>query len=177
MKPFDKALYEATLVAFGKILARYNTFARGTVMKDVGADIYRYLAAHGFGIDEQGDAGDLGRVVDLFVQNGFAEKLEVHPLDRGAHYIWHELFLLDAYRELHDYTDNPFLSCPLNLCLFFVADRHDKFFKLHEKTFDMQRRVTISHWEVIDRPAVAGAGFEPLIIENARLVALADERA
>ena len=177
MQNFDKTLYEGTLVALGKILSKYNAFAQGSVLRDAGRDLTAYLQKHGFGFEEQGNLDDLGRLVTLFVQNGFAKSLEVKPADHGDYYIWHDLLLLDAYKELQECTDNPFLSCPLNLCLYYLADRYQKRFHLHEKTFDMQSRVTVSRWEVVDKDPVDEQGFDPLVIENARLYELAEERA
>ncbi|MBZ5578818.1 MAG: response regulator [Acidobacteriia bacterium] len=177
MKNFDKALYEGTLVALGKILSKYNAFAQGSILKDSGRDLLTYLTRHGFEFEETGSISDLGKVVELFLKNGFARELVVTPADKGDNYIWSDLFLLDAYKELQDCTDNPFLSCPLNLCLYYLADRHNKFMKLHEKTFDMEKRLTISKWELIDKEPIAECGFDPLVIENARLVELAEERA
>jgi signal transduction histidine kinase/ActR/RegA family two-component response regulator len=177
MKDFDKALYEGTLVAFGKILSKYNIFAQGSILKDTGKDLLTYLRHHGFEFEETGDLSDLGKVVDLFLKNGFARDLVVTPADQGDNYTWSDLYLLDAYKELQDCTDNPFLSCPLNLCLYYLADRHNKLMKLHDKTFDMEKRVTISRWELIDKDPVAESGFDPLVIENARLVELGEERA
>ena len=87
---------------------------------------------------------DLSQLVELFLKNGFASSLEITPADKGHYYVWHDLYLLKAYKELHDITDNPFLSCPMNLCLYYLADRHNKFMKLHEKTFDMETGVTVS---------------------------------
>lgn len=177
MQNFDKALHEGTLVAFGKVLAKYNVFAQDSILKDAGKDLLTYLRRHGLEFVETGDLSDLGKLVELFVKNGFARDLVVTPADKGDNYIWSDLFLLDAYKELQDSTDNPFLSCPLNLCLSYLADRHHKFMKLHEKTFDTQKRLTISNWELIDKVPVADSGFDPLVIENARLVELAEERA
>lgn len=177
MKNFDKALYEGTLVALGKILSKYNAFAQGSVLKDAGKDLLAYLNKHGYGFEQHGDLSDLSRLVEVFVKNGFARGLEVQPADRGDLYIWYDLFLLDAYKELQDVTGSPFLSCPLNLCLYYLADRYHKRFELLEKTFDMERRVTVSNWEVVDREPVTDEGFDPLVIENARLYELATERA
>ncbi len=177
MKNFDKALYEGTLVALCKVLSKYNAFAQGLVLRDAGKDLLDYLTQHGFEFKEQGDLSDLAALVDLFLKHGFAKSLQVTPADHGDNYVWSELFLLDAYKTLHDITDNPFLSCPLNLCLYYLADRHNKLFKLHEKTFDMDRRVTISKWELVDKEPLGENGFDPLVIENARLLDLAEERA
>jgi two-component system, sensor histidine kinase and response regulator len=177
MKQFDIVLYEGTLVAFGRILSRYNAFAQGMVLKDVGKDLLSYLRNHGFSFEETGDVSDLGKLVQMFLDGGFAQSLSITPASEGDNYTWTELLLLDAYKELQDSTENPFLSCPLNLCLYYLADRHNKVMKLHEKTFDMERRVTISRWELVDKPALAEGAFDPLVIENARLLQLSEERA
>ncbi len=178
LKDFDKALFEGTMVAVGKILAKYNAFAQGHIMRDMGKDLVDYLNRHGFWIEEEGNLDDLARVVELFLKYGFADKLEISPAEKGDYYTWHDLFLLSAYKDLQDITGNPFISCPLNLCLSHLCAKHGKFFKLHGKTFDMERRVTISQWELIDAPSEEGQeDFDPLVIENARLYELADERA
>ena len=177
MKNFDKVLYEGTLVALGKILSKYNAFAQGLVLRDAGKDLFSYLTSHGLEFEDHGELSDLSQLVELFLKHGFARSLEVQPADHGDLYTWHDLYLLDAYKELQDITDNPFLSCPLNLCLFYLADRHNKRFYLHEKTFDMQTRVTVSKWEVIDKEPLSDNGLDPLVIENVRLYELAQEKA
>jgi len=177
MKNFDKTLYEAMLVSFGKILSKYNTFARGYILKDVGKEIVSYLNSHGYPIDENGQMENLSDVINLFVKNGFTKKLEVLPAEESQVYVWHDLYLLEAYKALQDMTDNPFLSCPLNLCLFYLADKHKKKLKLLKKTFDMEKRITVAQYAVADQDEVNGDGFDPLVIENARLYEIAEERA
>ncbi len=177
MKNFDKVLYEAMLVSFGKILSKYNTFARGYILKDVGKEIVSYLNSHGYPIDENGQMENLSDVINLFVKNGFTEKLEVLPAEQSQIYIWHDLYLLDAYKTLQDMTDSPFLSCPLNLCLFYLADKHKKKLRLLKKTFDMEKRVTVAQYDVVEQDEFNGDGFDPLVIENARLYEISEERA
>jgi len=177
MKPFDKALYEATLVAVGKILAKYNAFSQAIIMQDIGKEIISFLKKENYWFDEKGNLEDLDQLVNLFLENGFAEKLEVEPAAHGHNYTWHKLFLLTAYKELQDATGNPFISCPMNLCLSHLCAKHGKFFKLHDKTFDMDKGITVSNWELVNSEEAAGDDFDPLIIENARLVEIAEERA
>jgi hypothetical protein len=59
MQDFERILYEALLVAFGKILAKYNAFAQGSILKDVGKEIIDYLNSHGFEFEETGQLEDL----------------------------------------------------------------------------------------------------------------------
>ena len=178
MQDFRKVLYEALLVAFGKILAKYDAFAQGLILRDVGKEIIDYLNKHGFEFKETGDPSDLERLTELFVENGFAGKLEIHPADRGANYIWYDLYGRDAYKELHEISDNPFLACPLNLCLYYLADKHGKDMLLLRKVFDQKTGVVESQYEVVDREKTAQPGsLDPLVIENARLYQLAQERA
>ncbi len=177
MQSFDKVLFEATLIAFARILSKYNAFAQAQVMREVGRDIVEYLRANGAWFQESGGLDDLPRLVEHFLRNGFARKLEVRPAEHGDFYIWHDLLLLDAYHRIQEVTDNPFISCPLNLCLSHVCAEHGKYFKLHSKTFEMGDRVTISQWELTDRQEADGGSFDPLVIENARLYELARERA
>lgn len=177
MKDFERVLYEALMVAFGKVLAKYNVFARGSILKDVGKEIIEYLGSRGFAFEETGELEDLNSLIELFVQNGFAEKLDIESADQGQNYIWHNLYGIDAYKELHDVTDNPFLACPLNICLYYIVDKHNKTMRLHKKEFDMENRVVESQYEIVDKDSLEETGFDPLIIENARLYQLAQERA
>ncbi len=182
VKQFKQTLYEALLVSFAKILAKYNVFAQGSILKDVGKEIINYLNSHGFEFEETGSLDDLTTLTDLFVRNGFADKLEVEPGETGTRYTWHNLYGIDAYKELYDLVDNPFLSCPLNLCLYYVADKHNKTMKLYKKTFDMKERTSVTDYAVVekafvDKETADGEKFDPLVIENARLYQLAQERA
>ena len=177
MENFQKILYEAVLVAFGKILAKYNTFAQGSILKDVGKEVIDYLNDHGFKFEEEGTVNDLARLTDLFVKNGFAEKLEVEPAAVGQNFIWHKLWGIEAYNELHEVSDNPFLACPLNLCLYYIADKHNKSMRLLSKSFDLKNGNAESQYEVVDKEIPKEGAFDPLVIENARLYQLAKERA
>jgi hypothetical protein len=177
MKNFEKALYEALLVAFGKILAKYNTFAQGSILKDVGKEIILYLNENGFNFEEKGTVEDLARLTNLFVENGFAEKLDIEPADKGQNYIWHNLYGFDAYKQLHEISDNPFLACPLNLCLYYIADKHNKSMHLLTKNFDLGNNSAESQYELVDKEVQPEGAFDPLVIENARLYELASERA
>lgn len=179
MIPFDKALYEGTMVAFAKVLSRYNAFAQSHIMREVGAEIIDYLKEQGHWFEETGTPEDISKVVELFMKNGFASNLEVSPAEQGETYVWHDLLLLDAYHRIQEFTDNPFLSCPLNLCLNHVCDENNKVFKLHSKTFEMDERVTISNWELAEKKtdSTQDEGFDPLVIENAHLVEIAEQRA
>lgn len=177
MKDFERTLYESILVAYGKILSKYNAFAQGSVLREVGKEIIIYLDQHGFEFNEKGNLEDLKTLTDLFVKNGFADKLEIEPADKGHNYIWHDLFGINAYKELYQISDNPFLSCPLNLCLYYLADKHNKTMKLYEKSFNMNSKVTESQYELVDKEDTHGDNFDALVIENARLYELAEERA
>lgn len=177
MKPFDKALYEANMVAVGKVLAKYNAFSQSIIMRDIGQEIIKFLKKEGLWFEETGSLEDLERLVKHFLDNGFADKLEVIPAPHGNYYIWHDLLLLSAYKELQDITGSPFLSCPMNLCLSSLCSQHGKYFKLHDKTFDMEKRITTSNWELVDAAEIPNDEPDPLAIDNARLFELAEERA
>ncbi len=177
MKDFKRVLYEAILVAFGKILAKYNSFAQSSILRDVGKEVIEYLNKHGFGFEEKGDMGDISTLIDLFVKNGFADRLDVEPADRGKNYVWHNLYGADAYNELHQITDNPYLSCPLNVAVYYLAQKQKKAMLTHKKVFNMRRRVVESQYEFVDAAEPSAEAFDPLVIENARLVELAQERA
>jgi hypothetical protein len=177
MKDFEKTLYEALLVAFGKILSKYNAFAQGSILRDVGKEIIDYLNDHGFQFEEKGSSDDISTLIDLFVKNGFAEKLDIEPADKGQNFVWHNLFGIEAYKQLHDIADNPFLACPLNLCLYYIADKHNKTLRLHRKSFDMEHLTAESQYEIVDKEISHEGNFDALVIENARLYELAQERA
>ncbi len=177
MEDFHRVLYEAVLVAFGKILAQHNVFAQGHILKDVGKEIIAYLNNHGFQFEETGEISDLETLTNLFVKNGFADSLTIEPAEKGQNYIWHNLHGINAYNELYEIADNPFLSCPLNLCLYYVADTHNKTMLLHTKSFDIPHKVAESQYEIVDKKTPEEGAIDPLIIENIRLYKLAQERA
>lgn len=176
MRNFQQALYEGILVAFGKTLARYDAFQQGEIMREVGRELIDYLKARGLDFEETGSLEDLKTLTDLFVRNGFAESVEVHPADKGSNYVWNNLYGICAYEELLKFAANPFLSCPLNLSLYYLADKHGKTMVLHNKTFDSQRGVTESQYEIVDKRPVTAPEHDQLVIEHARLYALAQER-
>ncbi len=177
MQDFKRILFEALFVAFGKILSKYNTFAQGSILRDVGQEIIEYLQRHGFEFQEQGDLGDLDTLIELFVNNGFADKLDITPAAKGRNYTWHNLYGLEAYKELHEISDNPFLACPLNLCLYYLADKHGATMRLHRKTFDLENKICESQYEMVDKGICREEKFDALVIENVRLYELARERA
>lgn len=177
MKDFERTLYEALLVAFGKTLASHNAFAQGAILNDVGREILVYLNRHGFGFNETGDVGDLATLTKLFVDNGFASQLDVTETAHGQLFTWHDLYGREAYQELHEVSDNPFLACPLNLCLYYVADKHGKSMRLHRKSFPLDGSPVESEYEVVDKVPPVPGDVDPLVIENARLTQIAQERA
>ena len=176
MKDFKQVLYESLLVSFGKVLSKYNAFAQGTVLHDVGKEIIDYLNKSGYEFHETDTIDDVKRMIDLYVSNGFVDKLEVFPADKGQKYIWHNVYGLEAYHELRKYSDNPFLSCPLNASLFYLAGKHNKTFVLHKENVDLANRLIESQEELVDKPDDEESAFDPLVIENARLLKLAEER-
>ncbi len=174
MKDFHAALYEAVLVAFGKILAKYDVFTQGVIMLDIGKEILMYLNKHGFGFQETDSMEDLTTLINLFVKNGFAESLEVTPAEHGDNYIWTNLYGLSAYKELYDLALNPFLACPLNLCMFYVAGKHKKKLKMHRKEFK-SASVTEAQYELVDENNPYG-NLDELVLQSARLFEIADEK-
>lgn len=176
MVTFQQTLYEAVLVAFGKVLSRYDAFAQGRILREVGTELLEYLRRNGYAFEAQGDLEDLDAVIELFVQHGFASRLDVRPATPGLHYVWHDLYGIRAYKELHDAAENPFLSCPLNLVLYAIAGQHGKTMRLHQKSFDMATSTAESQYELVDLVEQPD-DLDPLVIENARLCRLAQERA
>ncbi len=174
MENFQSVLYEAVLVAFGKILAKYDAFTQGVIMRDIGKEIIVYLNEHGFKFDESGSPEDLNRLIDLFVKNGFAEALDVTPADKGENYIWKNLYGIRAYKELYDLALNPFLACPLNLCMCYVAGRNKKKLVMHRKEF-VNESITEAQYELVDDDTPEG-DLNALIVESARLFEIADEK-
>lgn len=176
MKDFKTALYEASLVAFGKVLAKYNVFAQGYILRDVGQEILAFLNQHGLQFEETGDLDDLFVLIKLFVENGFAESVDIQPIEQGFKYTWKHLYGVAAYKQLLDISDNPFLSCPLNLCLYYLADQRNKRLILKNKFFDLEHGTSESQYEVVDQNDLNEAGFDSLVLENARLYELAHQR-
>jgi hypothetical protein len=112
MKDFKQLLYEAFTTAFGKVLAKYNAFSQGAVLRDVGREMTGYMVKNGFEFEEQRDLEDVERLINSFVEHGFAQSLEVQPEGKSTRYIRPELYGSDAYQDLHEVTDNAFLACP-----------------------------------------------------------------
>ncbi len=175
MDKFQTILYEAVLVAFGKVLAKYDLFAEGEVMRDIGKEILEYLNSHGFSFSEQGNLDDLTNLTKMFVENGFAESLEVKPSENGNNYIWKNLFGLPAYKELNDIALNPFLSCPLNLCLYYVAGKQNKRIVLHKKEFDINSGMTEAEYEIVDDDS-SQTNLDDLVLIFAKHYDIAHER-
>jgi diguanylate cyclase (GGDEF)-like protein len=174
MQNFQTVLYEAVLVAFGKILAKYDVFTQGVIMRDIGKEVVAYLNEHGFDFQETGSVEDLNTLINLFVKNGFAESLEVTPADKGDNYIWTNLYGLSAYKELYDLALNPFLACPLNLCMCYVAGKHKKKLLMHRKEF-VSDSITEAQYELVDDEDVGG-NLDELVLKSARLFEIADEK-
>ncbi len=173
MTKFNNILYEALLVAFGKVLAKYNVFAQGYILKDIGEEIINYLNSHGFKFEEQGNLDDLTVLTELFVKHGFADCLEIEPADIGKNYVWKNLYGIAAYKELFDIADNPFLSCPLNLCLYYIADKHHKTMRLYSKSFDMEHKIAQSQYDIVEKEDNQEDAFSALVLENVKLYELA----
>jgi diguanylate cyclase (GGDEF)-like protein len=174
MEKFNTVLYEAVLVAFGKVLAKYDGFTQGVIMRDIGKEIIAYLNDHGFDFHESGSVDDLGTLINLFVKNGFAESLEITPADKGDNYIWTNLYGLAAYKQLYDLALNPFLACPLNLCMCYIAGKHKKKLLMHRKEF-VSASITEAQYELVDDDAPDG-NLDELVLQSARLFEIADEK-
>src|SRR5690606_38263959 len=67
--------------------------------------------------------------------------------------------------------------CPLNLCLYYLADKHGKTMRLIRKSFDTKDGKVESQYEVVDKEAPKPGDVDPLVIENIRLYEIARERA
>jgi diguanylate cyclase (GGDEF)-like protein len=174
MKKFHSVLYEAVLVAFGKILAKYDVFTQGVIMRDIGREVVAYLNEYGFGFQETDSLEDLTTLINLFVENGFAEALEITPAEKGDTYIWTNLYGLSAYKKLYDLALNPFLACPLNLCMFYIAGKHKKKLKMHRKEFKNES-ITEAQYELVDDNDPDG-NLDELVLQSARLFEIADEK-
>ncbi len=176
MEKFHTVLYEAVLVAFGKVLAKYDVFTQGVIMRDIGKEILVYLNDHGFDFHETDSMDDLSTLINMFVKNGFAESLEVTPAEKGDNYHWRNLYgVLSAYKELYDLALNPFLSCPLNLCMYYVAGNHKKKLLMYKKTFSPDTKETDAQYELVDDDGPEG-NLDELVLKSARLFEIADEK-
>jgi diguanylate cyclase (GGDEF)-like protein len=172
MKDFHSVLYEAVLVAFGKILAKYDVFTQGVIMRDIGKEVVAYLNEHGFGFQETDSVEDLTTLINLFVKNGFAEALEITPAENGDNYIWTNCTAISLQETLR--LENPFLACPLNLCMFYVAGKHKKKLKMHRKEFKSES-ITEAQYELVDDNDSDG-NLDELVLQSARLFEIADEK-
>jgi diguanylate cyclase (GGDEF)-like protein len=176
MENFNGLLFEAVLVAYGKVLAKYNVFAEGEIMRDIGKEILEYLNKHGLGFVEKSAVEDISNLTDLFVKNGFAESLDITPADRGEKYVWKNLYGMQAYKELYELALNPFLSCPLNTCLYYLAGKYKKKMLMHRKEFRMDEGITEAQYELVDDDGVDNGRLDELVIESATLYEIAFER-
>jgi hypothetical protein len=175
MSEFKEVLYESLLFSFGKILAQYNSFAQESILKDVGKEIIEYLGENGFKFDENGTIDDVSALVTLFVENGFSE-LEIRKADKGSNYIWKNLYGIKAYDALQKITENPFLSCPLNACIYYLAGKQGKKLVLHSKSFNVEKCSAISQEEFVDDDYESEEGFNSLAIENRRLLKIYEQK-
>lgn len=176
MADFKEALYEALLYSFGKILAKYNTFAQDAMLRDVGKEIIEYLDGQGFQFNETGTADDVSRLLDLFIDNGFAE-VERRPAEKGEMYLWRNLYGIRAYAALQEIVENPFLSCPLNASMHYLADKHGKNLKLYKQSFNLADNTAETHREIVDNESAASSPFNESVVESARMYELAERRA
>lgn len=173
MDDFKKTLYEAVLVAYGKVLSRHNIFSNPQIMKDVGKEIIDYLNEHGFGFTETNTLKDLNTIKTLFVENGFTESVECIPEGNREKYVWHNLYGFDAYQKLHEVSDNPFLACPLNLALYYITEKHGKTMLLHKKEFDRENDTVTAEYELVD---LYRGNEENFTIDKAKLLQITEKK-
>ena len=176
MADFKEVLYEALLYSFGKILAKYNIFAQEVILRDVGKEIIDYLDRHGFHFDETGSVDDVNRLLELFIANGFAE-VERRPAEKGEMYLWRNLYGIKAYAALQEIVENPFLSCPLNASMHYLADKHGKSLKLYQQSFNLEDNTAETHEEIADKESGDASPFKETVVESARLYELAERKA
>ena len=176
MENFKTVLYEAVLVSFARILAKYDVFTQNILMRDIGKEVIDYLNEHGFGFKETGSIEDLNMLIDLFVKNGFAESLTVTPADKGENYIWKGLYGIDAYKDLYDLSLNPFLACPLNLCMVYITGKNGKKLLMHRKEF-VSDTITEAQYELVDDDTPpAEWGMDEMVVDSARMFEIAFEK-
>ncbi len=176
MKEFKTVLYEAVLVSFAKILAKYDVFTQSIIMRDIGKEIIGYLNDNGFGFNEAGSIDDLKTLIDLFVKNGFAESLTVIPAERGENYIWKGLYGNEAYKELYDLSLNPFLACPLNLCMVYLTAKYKKKLLMHRKEF-VSDSITEAQYELVDDDTPPAEWvIDEMVVDSARMFEIAFEK-
>jgi diguanylate cyclase (GGDEF)-like protein len=176
MENFKTTLYEAVLVSFAKILAKYDLFTQNIIMRDIGKDLIGYLNEHGFEFNETGSIDDLDRLIDLFIKNGFAESLTVTPAEHGINYSWKNLYGIDAYRELYDLSLNPFLACPLNLAMYYISGEYGKKLVMHRKDFVSDSIIEAQCELVDDDTPPAEWVLDEMVVDSARMFEIAYER-
>ena len=150
MDDFKLALYEGTLVSFGKTLARLEPPIQSQIMRDIGGELLDFLNRRGLGFTAANHLSDLTALIRAFVAKGFAKQVEMHPSDKGTDFVWHDLHGAAAYSETHAQSANPFLACPLNLCLYYLAEKLGVSMVLHQRSFDHGAGLVRSRYEFTD---------------------------
>ncbi|UCF99989.1 MAG: hypothetical protein JSV89_10735 [Spirochaetaceae bacterium] len=180
MTKFKEHLFEATLLALGKILSKYDNSSMSLLLKEVGNYIYEYLKKQGYPLPETGTEKDIYATIELFAHNGLAETLEVEQTDNGRKYTWHNLYGFQAYKELQEITHNPTISCPLNSVVRHLSGIGGRTRELNPVSFDENSRTAICIEQFVDKPGelpVQDRGLNHLTLENSQLLELAEERS
>ncbi|MDX2471722.1 MAG: ATP-binding protein [SAR324 cluster bacterium] len=175
MDQFKRDLYDAVIFSYGKILSKYDPNSYDILIKEIGKEMQEYLAEAGYAIEETGTIEDVGKVIELFVANGFASSIEVSP-GRDADIVkWHDLYGWKAYEKLQTETANPFISCPLNAILYNLAGQYGKTLRLYGHHFDAKTGITESEEGIVDK-TTEPTEFKQIPLEAANLYELAQEQ-
>ena len=175
MEKFKEDLYNAIVYSYGKILSKYDPTSYEVLIKEIGKELQEYLSDAGHAIEASGTVEDVNKVVELFVKNGFASKIEVSPGENADKIKWFDLYGMDAYEKLQKETANPFLSCPLNAVLYNIASQHGKTLKLYSKNFDHNTGITESEEGLVDA-ILPDKEFTGIPLESNKLYELASEQ-
>lgn len=173
---FKEILYEAVLYSFGITLSKYDAFSQNMMIEDAGKEIIKYLKEFGFDFEVKNTESDIMAIFEMFVKNGFTQKLESFQTPEGEKLIWHGLYGARAYERLTKVTENPFISCPLNACMLYEARKHNKYLKLVQMDFDLKNNITETIEILADGYPEISDTFNTLTLKNAKLIDIANKK-
>jgi hypothetical protein len=77
---------------------------------------------------------------------------------------------------LQEIVENPFLACPLNASMHYVADKYGKRLKLHQQSFNLADNTAETHEELADKEHDDSNPFKETVEESARMYEMAERR-
>lgn len=177
MKNFHETLFEAAMLAYGRVLSRYGILEGGEVMREVGKEFLAHLLENGLEFEEQGNDEDIGRLIRVFEANGFASRIDIEAdaAGNGATIAFRNVYGYGAYRRLYEYTGNAFLACPVCLCSQHLLGKRGKTVRGHAVDYSPEQR-SFSVWREVVDAADEQESVSALSIEPARIIERTEAR-